>query len=273
MEILEKIVAEKKHAGVGNAVIMNYLKEYLQYPVLDFIYNTRKYNNFIFTGGSCLRICFGAPRLSEDLDFDLPKKDWDALVLDDFGKEAAEMFRSQHLLTVKIKVQSDCRVYLKFPVLKRLGLAGAKAESDFLFVKIEPNLMKRSKNIIDTTAVSRYGYNFIVSNHKLSYLMASKILAIFGRVWYKGKKNEVDIKGRDFYDLFWYLQNKVEPNWQELAVVGISNKAELRDKLFDLIDKKVTAQKLVFDLSKFFPDQVFVDEFCKNYKQLIVKYL
>ena len=70
---LENIVQEKKRLGLPGFVIKNILKEYLQYPVLSFIYNDKKYKSMIFIGGSCLRTCFDLPRLSEDLDFDLPE--------------------------------------------------------------------------------------------------------------------------------------------------------------------------------------------------------
>jgi len=41
-------------------------KEYLQYIFLNAI---SKYDNFVFKGGTCLRICYGLERASEDLDF------------------------------------------------------------------------------------------------------------------------------------------------------------------------------------------------------------
>src|SRR3989338_2838278 len=42
-------------------------KEYLQYIFLNAV---SKYpDNFVFKGGTCLRICFGLERASEDLDF------------------------------------------------------------------------------------------------------------------------------------------------------------------------------------------------------------
>jgi len=101
-----------------------------------------------------------------------------------------------------------------------------------------------------------------------------KIGALFQRLWFKGAKNEIDVKGRDFFDFFWYLQNKVEPNWTLLReMVGITDKQDLKDKVLELVDEKVTEQKLKFDLINFFPDQVFVESFCKNYKELILKYL
>ena len=42
-------------------------KEYLQYIFLNAI--SRYPENFVFKGGTCLRICFGLERASEDLDF------------------------------------------------------------------------------------------------------------------------------------------------------------------------------------------------------------
>jgi len=57
-EILKTIVQEKRAQGISNAVIKNFLKEYLQYLVLSLLYNQKKMKNLVFKGGSCLRICF-----------------------------------------------------------------------------------------------------------------------------------------------------------------------------------------------------------------------
>src|SRR3990167_524161 len=42
-------------------------KEYLQYIFLNAI--SKYSDSFVFKGGTCLRICFGLERASEDLDF------------------------------------------------------------------------------------------------------------------------------------------------------------------------------------------------------------
>ena len=69
-EILKTIVLEKKKAGMRSPLILNFLKEHLQYLVLSYLYNSPDFKKLVFKGGSCLRICFSLPRLSEDLDFD-----------------------------------------------------------------------------------------------------------------------------------------------------------------------------------------------------------
>jgi len=72
-EILKQIILEKKAQGAPKAVILNFLKEYIQYLVLNLIYNHKDFKKLVFKGGSCLRVCYVLPRLSEDLDFDYDK--------------------------------------------------------------------------------------------------------------------------------------------------------------------------------------------------------
>ncbi|OGH88655.1 MAG: hypothetical protein A3J93_00990 [Candidatus Magasanikbacteria bacterium RIFOXYC2_FULL_42_28] len=273
LDVLRDIVTEKTRLNVEKAVIMNYLKEYLQYLVLEYIYNSKDYNTFVFTGGSCLRICFGGSRLSEDLDFDLPAETWKKFNVDKFAEDISLVLRDKYLLPITTKTQSDFRIYLKFPILKELGLAG-KMQSDYLFVKVEPNQMTFPELSVEVNSISKFGYNFTARNYKKEFLMIGKIGAILERVWFKGDKNEIDIKGRDFYDLYWYLQSGIEPNYEYLKLkIGINSRMELKEKIWAVINEKVTEQKLSFDLKKFFPEQVFVENFCKNYKELISKYL
>ncbi|MBU2542457.1 nucleotidyl transferase AbiEii/AbiGii toxin family protein [Patescibacteria group bacterium] len=273
IKYLQEIVDDKKREGLPKQVIINYLKEALQFPILSFIYKNDKYKNFVFTGGSCLRICYGAPRLSEDLDFDLIESDWDSVDLDVFGEEVVLDLSKKYLLPVKYKRQSNCRLYLKFSILKQLGLAEGQ-ESDFLFVKVESSKMNYKNPELEVTPISNYGYNFLVKNYSLPYLMVGKIGALFQRMWFKGSDNEIDVKGRDFYDLFWYLKNNIEPAWDEMQTrLNISNYKELKEKIIKLIDEKVTTKKLSYDLKNFFSDQSFVEDFCENYKQIILKYL
>ena len=67
LEEIKKILEEHKTASW--LFKRNLLKEYLQILSLSFIYSQKEYQSLIFYGGSCLRHCFGLPRLSEDLDF------------------------------------------------------------------------------------------------------------------------------------------------------------------------------------------------------------
>ena len=46
------------------------LREYLQYKILQIIFDSEYTGQFVFLGGTCLRIVHGNTRFSEDLDFD-----------------------------------------------------------------------------------------------------------------------------------------------------------------------------------------------------------
>lgn len=272
-EILKKIVEEKKRAGVPDFVIVNCLKEVLQFPVLNFIYTSEEYKkSFIFTGGSCLRICYGLPRLSEDLDFDLSSRDFSNLDLEKMGAALAMYFQKNFLLDLSYRVQGGSRLYLKFKILEELGISYEEG-SGFLYVKIESMISQFKKFNTELTPVSSYGFNFLVKNYDLKFLMTGKIMAILERQWFKGKGNVVNIKGRDFYDLYWYLNKNVMPDFLSLSKkFSINSPATLQQVLKKKI-KEVDAMKLAYDLKNFFPDQSFVIDFCKNYKEIMRKYL
>jgi predicted nucleotidyltransferase component of viral defense system len=270
---LKQLVAEKKQQGTSNAVIANYLKEYIQYLVLSLLYNQNRYKELVFKGGSCLRICYSLPRLSEDLDFDYDPKQFSSDVLTELGKYLQKEIKNKYFAGVETKIQSQKRLYLKFPFLYSLGLA-SRSESNKLYVKIEVSDKIEPYSSFEITPISQYGFNFITQHYDLSSLMVGKINALLYRLWFKGKKQEIDIKGRDFYDLFWFMQKKVEPNWAMLKkTTGIKNQKELKTALVQRIKKTVTTQKLNYDLKNFISDQTFVEDFSRNYLNIINKYL
>jgi predicted nucleotidyltransferase component of viral defense system len=270
---LKQLVAEKKQQGTSNAVIANYLKEYIQYLVLSLLYNQNRYKKLVFKGGSCLRICYGLPRLSEDLDFDYDPKQFSSDVLTELGKYLQKEIKNKYFAGVETKIQSQKRLYLKFPFLYSLSLA-SRSESNKLYVKIEVSDKIEPYSSFEITPISQYGFNFITQHYDLSSLMVGKINALLYRLWFKGKKQEIDIKGRDFYDLFWFMQKKVEPNWAMLKkTTGIKNQKELKTALVQRIKKTVTTQKLNYDLKNFISDQTFVEDFSRNYLNIINKYL
>lgn len=270
-ELLKPIIAEKKQLGVPKAAVLNYLKEYIQYLVLSLIYNHSEFKKLVFKGGSCLRICYNLPRLSEDLDFDYGKRQFPGGLLPGLEKYLSYDIRSKYFPSLETKIQSTVRLYLKFPLLYKLGLS-EKPESDKLYVKIETEDAILSEADFALTPVSRFGFNFMAYHYDLPTLMAGKIHAVLNRLWFKGKKQEIDIKGRDFYDLYWFWQNKVKPNWRSLKkITTVKNEKELKNILIERIRKTVTPQKLNYDLKNFLPNPGFVSDFSKNYLELVKK--
>lgn len=272
IQTLQKKTQEFKSKNLTNDVIKNYLKEYIQLMILEFLYSQKKYQNLIFTGGTCLRFCYGLNRLSEDLDFDtvekINKKQLAANLREYFNKKI--QYKN---LEIAIKGKNQ-KLYLKFPLLKELNLAQPH-ESDKLYVKIE--IEKKSplseKQIFKTemTAIIRDNFSFFVKNYDISSLMSEKINAFLFRIFQKGK-DESSFKGRDCYDLIWYLQKGITPNWSYLEeITGISPK----EKLLELLDEKIAAIKeksLKADIEPLFEKKQFVNDFAKNFKLLYEKH-
>jgi len=271
-QILKTLSDDKKRQGLTSDVIKNILKEILQLYSLDFIYNSVYGKDLIFTGGSALRICYGLNRLSEDLDFDLEedkKIDKEFLVNDiiNYFKKRLSFQKIEATISGKEK-----KIYLKFPILYDLELA-RRTESEKLYVKLEiaENISKYYQT--EFLPVSRFNLNFVVKVYTLETLMASKIIAILKRTFRKGKGNKVTFKGRDYYDLLWFLQKGVEPNIKRLNdVLGISQKKDIYEQLFEKI-KNINPNYLKEDILPLFEDTRFVEVYCKNYKEMIKKYL
>lgn len=54
---------------------INIAREYLQHLFLSYFYKKPDSDKFLFKGGTALRIVYGSPRYSEDLDFSIPRVD------------------------------------------------------------------------------------------------------------------------------------------------------------------------------------------------------
>jgi hypothetical protein len=102
--------------------------------------------------------------------------------------------------------------------------------------------------------------------------MAGKIAAILKRETIEGTTKMPRVKGRDYYDLIWYLEKRTAPNWIYLQeIIGLTKSsalAKLKSKFVHL-DPKV----LKTDLTPFFPDPRFVDSFSQNIHALFKTHL
>lgn len=232
---LEKITIEEKMKGTPTVYIRNLLKEYLQIYVLYFIYTSSNYNkNLIFTGGTCLRQFFGLERLSEDIDFDYLKK-FNSIGLQ---QDIEDFFKVRYLceeISASLKQQGR-QILLKFPFLHQLGLARAH-ESNLLYIKIDLSKNSSKNYSLLTTSKSKYGFNFAAKHYDLSTLMAGKLHAILTRRHLTGKDDRLTIKGRDYFDLLWFVKNSVNPNLKRLS--DLLNKKIFLVELEKQIDKQV----------------------------------
>ncbi len=266
---LKTIVREnKKDRGV---FLRNLLKEQLQYYVLDFVYSSDWGSRFLFKGGTCLRFCFDLPRLSEDLDFDI--QDYDNFDLEKFC-QSLENYFTKHLQVKRfsLKVAGNNRqVFLKFPIMEELGLRDNAAQTDTLFLRLD--IQGVDSNIYEegVSLISKANFNFIIRRYSLADLFSSKIAAILTRSFKKGKNNQITFKGRDYFDLIWFLEKGVEPNFKRLEDITGFGKNTVSEKLDEKV-KAIDIKYLKEDLLPLFASQKFVTEFCDNFKKLYEKH-
>ena len=273
IEELKSLINISSVQNKSNLYIRSLLKEFLQVYVLNYIYLNPNYNkNFLFTGGTCLRHCFGLNRLSEDLDFDL-KNEIDANNL----KSSIEAYFKTEFMYDGLQVsilQKGRQLLLKFPVLKELKLA-TESESDLLYIKLDMSLMASKIYNQNSTLKSINNFNYLVTHYDLPTLFASKIVTILTRQRFLGKENINVIKGRDYFDLLWFLDKKVIPNLDRINDL-IKSSYTITD-MVDLVDEKVkiattiSQQYFKQDLLPFIDNHLildgYIENFAKNYNQ------
>lgn len=269
IEELKNIVFKAKQKNLSNLYIRSLLKEYLQVYVLNYIYLNPIYSKqLIFTGGTCLRHCYDLVRLSEDLDFDMEKE----IDVEKFKEDLEKYFKVEYLYKdVVISVlQRGKQVLLKFPVLYDLNIAN-QSESNFLYVKIDLSIIESKNYKIITALKSLYNFNYIVSYYDLPSLMASKIVTVLTRNRLIGRQNLEIIKGRDYFDLLWFLEKRINPNLARINDLLKQNYSI--DEVLKLIDEKVekavTSQRQYFkqDLNAFINNPQILDKYIECYKQ------
>jgi len=227
----------------------NILLEYLQTQILKALSLSKFNENISFLGGTCLRFAHGINRFSEDLDFDLIKKEGfeiEELMLDIKNRLEKQGFE------IDVRTKTTENIYIIFfrfrNVLREFGLNASRDEKILIKFEIDFNPYK---NIHTQTKFSdSFNERFPMLVNSLETLFAQKVLAIIFRPYQKG---------RDFYDLVWFLsQKELEPNYAifQEKNIKIRNRKELISFL-EVQAEKSDLPQAVKDVERFlfYPEQ------------------
>jgi hypothetical protein len=251
------------------------LKEVLQAYVLDYLYNHTSYRRLSFYGGTCLHVVYGLNRWSEYLDFDNQA----GLELGYLEADLAEYFqKSFGYGDASAKTQRGeggiLRVTLKFPVLNILDLSPHPSEA--LHLKVEVSQHEQVA-VIQHTPVFVYGRSLVPAHFSLETMMAGKMLACLERNFERGRSG-AQIKGRDFYDLLWFMQQRVQPLEEKLARDG-QQPYTVALAMLALQEKvaRIKPRDLAMDLLPMFESRQYIEAwleaFHKNFQALVRDYL
>lgn len=185
-----------------NLVAIHLVREYLQARSLQSLQRAGAMQTLAFHGGTSLRFLYEIPRYSEDLDFalELHPEAYDfraylRQIANDFSAEA-------YVVDVKLNEKKAVhKAFVRFRgLLHELGLSGYPEE--VLAIKIEVDTNPPSHAGLMITPLNKY-VPLNLQHHDPATLLAGKLSAILQRGY---------LKGRDIYDLWWYLN---QPSWPE----------------------------------------------------------
>ncbi len=227
--------------------ILSALREIMQEITLAGLSRTDFFEKTAFYGGTALRIFYGLDRYSEDLDFSLlnPNSNFS---IEPYFKAIVAEFKSLGL-TVSIMEKKKTKqtavesAFLKAEtiwqeivledIIQEIGVRSNKT----LKIKIEVDRQPPINFKTEGKLLLR-PFSFYVKCFTKSSLFSGKMHALLFRKW----KNRV--KGRDWYDLEWYIKNgipldvnhflaraKDTNDWQEDSISP--------EQIIELLDKKI----------------------------------
>ncbi len=264
MQNLTKLIRDARAGNTTDQQLLNIIREYLQVLILKAIYQSKYGKELSFVGGTCLRICHNLRRYSEDLDFSLDRKTSKYSF-----KELNEViagFLKHNDFEVDLNIQEEKTVQKSFIRISRIlhffGLSPLKSQKLHVKLEIDTNPVRVADKEIETFFVTKFDENFPILKHTDDTLFAGKICAALNRAY---------TKGRDFYDLMWYLNRGTGINFRYLnkAFIQAGFSKQFKDEN-DVINKlkekiKIVDAKDIFkDVSRFLED--FSEEkWVKNY--------
>ncbi len=254
------------------------LREIMQEIALAGLYRSNFFKQAAFYGGTALRIFHGLNRFSEDLDFSLLEKNSD-FELEPYFKAVIEEFEA-----LGIKVSLNQKQKSTITTIDSAFLKSETLWSELIFENTIPQLNLSLKPIIkikievDTNPPLKFStenllltkpFSFYVSCLTLPDLFAGKMHALLFRKW----QNRV--KGRDWFDLEWYLKMGVEINLnhfcQRALESGDWKDATInRNQLLKLLEHKINTvdiSKVKDDVIRFIPNPSLLDIWSPSYFQ------
>lgn len=192
-----KIIQEKIKDISDKTKKLNIVREELQKCILYSVYSRK--SNIYFLWWTNLRICYNLDRFSEDLDFalDTPNLDYS---IEDVLEPLISDFKKENWFNMSIRIWSVSTVrkaLIKFSdILYDTGISPLKDEKVTIKLEIDTNPAFWSE--YSTKIVPSLFWVCIIKNQDINSTFSWKIWALILREY---------VKGRDYYDMYWYLDN------------------------------------------------------------------
>ncbi|MFZ2096436.1 MAG: nucleotidyl transferase AbiEii/AbiGii toxin family protein [Anaerolineales bacterium] len=214
------------------------VREYLQYKILQAIFESKQASKLSFLGGTALRIVHGNSRFSEDIDLDNFGLSWQA-----FGDmiQRVKLFLGQEgfLVEISMVAKEAFHCNLRFPdLLFKQGLSPHQQEK----ILIQLDTVAQGYDYPpEVKILNKFDVFTEIRVTPLNILLSQKIFTA---------ANRKRPKGRDFYDIT-FLFSKTKPDFRYInQKMGMSSPERLRAELLQKIED-VNFEALAVDVAPF----------------------
>ena len=219
----------------GSTATKNAEQEVCQKIALAGLHRGGFFDHAAFYGGTCLRMFYGLPRFSEDMDFSLTQKRDDIHLENYFDAIREEFNLAGFDITITKKEKK---------AFGKVESAFLKENTEAYDIKFQTQKTVKVKIELDTDPPLLFNteqkllmqpYSFMVRCFTLPDLYAGKMHALVYRAWQRR------VKGRDWFDFEWYVRNGVPLSFRHLQerIREFNGEIVSLEEFMDLLRKKI----------------------------------
>ena len=245
-QTIQKVVQYNKNYSSLRTVVE---KEIMHHDILRAMNNEGYLKNLTFIGGTCLRLCYGSQRLSEDLDFS-SSFNFNKKELSSLPKILQETFLKKYNFKVEVsepvKETGDTNTW-KIKIITRQEKKNLPVQRINLDIVLLPSYNKQPVMLKNYYGINSGTSGLILFAESLEEILVDKIIAVAFRL------NRV--KNRDLWDIFWLYRKNIELNKELLKQKLSDRKIEYKDfsyKYNKRINEIENLQKIFLDEMKRF---------------------
>lgn len=255
-DLVSQIISQNTEYPVLRTAIE---KEILHLDILRCMNSAGFLKNITFIGGTCLRDCYGSPRLSEDLDFtggfDFSKSD-----MSELGNVIEHSINEKYAFPVTVtaptKEAGDTETW-KIKVITRPERPDFPSQKINIVICMIPSRDRRAAMVRNTYGIDFGTDGILLHAESLNEILCDKLIAVALR------PNRV--KNRDLWDIHWLSQKNVslknELLQQKLADRKIEEN-DFRKKYAERIEEIKNGQRdFLFEMRRFLMPSAFSNQF------------
>lgn len=219
----------KEYTTKSQTNLDNVLREFLQHTFLRHFYSQKQSANFLFKGGTALKLVFNSPRFSEDLDFSGTKK---PKIYENILENTVYALLKEG---VKFDIEESKSTSGGYMAILKTSVFDQQIQLQNHISFRTQSLLKSKTMLVASEISPTYTINLLHPKQ----LVIEKVEALLTRK-----------KARDFFDLYFILRNpqlrsqlELEPDQRTkiLALTNKQNKKTLANELKRLLPKSFWA--------------------------------